>query len=475
MKLLLGDCIERMKELPANSVDTIITDVPYGLSFMGKKWDYDVPSIEVFENMLRVSKPGATLLCFAGTRTQHRIACNVEDAGWVLKDCIMWLYGSGFPKATDISKQLDKGYERKVVKERKVPDMTGDNYGQGKRAYKDKVIQDTIPTTPEAKLWNGWKSHGLKPAYEPILVAMKPNEGSYAANALKWKVAGLNIEESRINYQSKDDWDNTFRPSKNVDKNCWLKDKNRLARRDVIKPQGRFPSNVILECICDEVREGEVKGSYLNHTVKGDNTNFGFRGKKPTHNTGYADKNGKEKSVIHTNPACPCYILDRQSGSLQSGKPSGRRKSTKGYHGNICVGSELTGFGDKGGASRFFYCAKASKSERNAGCEGLETKQVYRMGHGNNEPDPKTQSFITQMKNHHPTVKPIKLMQYLCTLTRTPTGGTVLDPFLGSGTTGIACVNTDRDFIGIEKEPEYMEIAKRRIDHAVQKKKERLF
>ena len=118
-KIYEGDCIEIMKGMEENYVDTVITDPPYGLSFMGKKWDYDVPNINLWKEVLRVAKPGATLLCFAGTRTQHRMAVAIEDAGWILKDCIMWLYGSGFPKATDISKQLDKGHERKVVGKRK--------------------------------------------------------------------------------------------------------------------------------------------------------------------------------------------------------------------------------------------------------------------------------------------------------------------------------------------------------------------
>jgi len=199
--IIQGDCIEEMKKMKPNSVDTIITDPPYGLEFMGKKWDYDVPNISTFKEMLRVAKPGATMLCFAGTRTQHRMAVNIEDAGWVLKDCIMWLYGSGFPKATDISKQLDKGLGGKVkvgkgfkhageYGGRDLPDPTPQ--GEAREAMKHE------PDTPEAKLWNGWKSHGLKPAYEPIIVAMKPNEGSYANNALKHGVAGLNIDGGRI-------------------------------------------------------------------------------------------------------------------------------------------------------------------------------------------------------------------------------------------------------------------------------------
>ncbi len=149
---------------------------------------------------LRVAKPGATLLSFGGTRTYHRMACAIEDAGWVLKDCIMWLYGQGFPKATDISKQLDKGHKREVLSTYKRKQQPSNSMGGGVTGQKEVVKEITAPSTPEAKLWNGWKSHGLKPAYEPILVAQKPNEGTYANNALKWGVSGLNIDGGRIGY-----------------------------------------------------------------------------------------------------------------------------------------------------------------------------------------------------------------------------------------------------------------------------------
>ncbi|HEC63923.1 MAG TPA: site-specific DNA-methyltransferase, partial [bacterium] len=195
--IIYGDNIKVMRTFPNNYFDTIITDPPYGLKFMGKKWDYDVPSIKTWWECLRVLKPGGTLLCFAGSRTQHRMAVNVEDAGFILKDCIMWLYGSGFPKATDISKQLDKGHEREVVE---VAGKSGSKRNSMAGDFAGGEYMTTAPTTPEAILWNGWKSHGLKPAYEPILVAMKPNDGTYANNALVHGVSGLNIDGGRINH-----------------------------------------------------------------------------------------------------------------------------------------------------------------------------------------------------------------------------------------------------------------------------------
>ena len=413
-EIYCGDCLEEMKKMEDNSIDTIITDPPYGLSFMGKKWDYDVPSIEVWKECLRVLKPGGTALIFAGSRTQHRMAVNVEDAGFILKDCIMWLYGSGFPKATDISKQLDKtaGAERKIVGSRKAHDIRNNNLmeasqgkGRGTMEY-----HYTVPATDEAMAWNGWKSHGLKPAYEPILVAMKPNDGTYAENAIKHGVSGLNIDGARIGHNEEvkktnrqpdtgNSWDSS---------NCGLRNGGEgLASAN---PEGRFPMNVILD-----------------------------------------EETGK--------------MLDEQSGvSKSTGGRSGHTKAYSGGYKKEYYGDEKPGFGDKGGASRFFYCAKASKKERDAGLDGMEEKPCGMM-EDDNYPIKTGSGNLrnTKRQNHHPTVKPLKLMEYLCTLTKTPTGGIVLDPFAGSGTTGIASKNTKRDFILIEKEPEYVEIAKRRI------------
>ncbi|MCK5606692.1 site-specific DNA-methyltransferase [Candidatus Pacearchaeota archaeon] len=363
-KILLGDCLKLMKLLKPNSIDTIITDPPYGLSFMSKKWDYNIPSIDIWKECLRVLKPGGTALIFAGSRTQHRMTCNVEDAGFVIKDCIMWLYSSGFPKGADISKQLDKGKERKIIGyynqyiDGGIRKKT--NCGQftvpstvirRQRNLHNGMLPITEPTTPEAKLWNGWKSHALKPAYEPIILAMKPNEGSYAQNALKYGVSGLWINGGRIPIQEKDI-------------NLRLNAKNHNRTRPKTK---------------------NVYGPY-NKTIE-----------LVTQDMGYHNTKGRYPSNI---------ILDEEAAKMLD---------------------EQTGQN----TSRFFYCAKASPKERK--------------------------------NNNHPTVKPIKLMEYLCKLTKTPTGGIVLDLFAGSGTTGIACQNTGRNYILIEQSKEYWEIAKRRI------------
>lgn len=370
-----ADCLGQMKKMQDNCVDSIITDPPYGLSFMGKKWDYQVPSVEIWQECLRILKPGGTLLCFAGTRTQHRMAVNVEDAGFILKDTIMWLYGQGFPKATDISKQLDK----MAGKEARVADH---KYGYTTSGF----IPSTLSATPEAQLWNGWKSHGLKPAYEPILLAMKANEGSYAQNALKWGVAGLNIDGGRIGTSGA-----RFNGRK-VDSHIYGKYGTSKPKENYGK--GRYPTNIILD----------------------------------------------EEAAVQ---------LDRQSGTLKSGAMKKPYKYTNnGYSLGAPAGeTKQIHEANSGGASRFFYCAKASKRERNAGCGA----------------------------NHHPTVKPLALMIYLCILSKTPTGGRVLDPFMGSGTTGIACMNTGRDFVGIEKNKEYYDVACVRIQHAIKIKPRPLF
>jgi len=464
-RIIQGDCIKKMKEMKANSVDTIITDPPYDLStvnrfkakdsgekwkvksgvyhrsskgFMGKSWDGTQIAfkLETWKEMLRVAKPGATLLSFGGTRTYHRMACAIEDAGWILKDCIMWLYGSGFPKATDISKQLDKkaGKKGKLIRKEKLAGTAAtlkgkanrENwYDQGKGGTFTPELEIREPATPEAKLWNGWKSHGLKPAYEPIIVAMKPNDGSYANNT-KHGVSGLNIDGGRINYQDNKDkesarWGNDNNARKTLYKGGFTpQGKNLIADN-----KGRFPANIILN-------EEAAK------------------------------------------------MLDEQSGVSKSGIPKGIGSKSGGIWQKSTGQPAGQEYGDKGGASRFFYVAKASKSERNMGCEGLEKKQTTGGGGGIGDYKDDVNSMSGKYGSekapatiNHPTVKPLKLMEYLCTLTKTPTGGIVLDPFIGSGTTGIACINTERYFIGIEKEKEYIKIAKARIKEAEKIKKEK--
>jgi site-specific DNA-methyltransferase (adenine-specific) len=383
-----GDCTEIMPRLDADIADTIITDPPYGLSFMGKEWD-DFNDNQAFQEWtrrwafeaLRVAKPGAFLLCFGGTRTFHRVACGIEDAGWEIRDTIGWIYGSGFPKSHNISKAIDRqaGAEREVVGEYQAPD--GANREPRKTSHfgsdaNPNNYDITAPATPEAQKWDGWGT-ALKPAWEPIIVAMKPIPTTFAENALEHGVSGLWIDGGRVETDESitiNTWDDGAKPFGGGAGNKYS------GRKEM---SGRWPANIIHD------GSDEVMAVF--------------------------PENGKDTSA------------------------------------------------------RFFYCAKASKAERNKGLEGMEARQVARMGHGNSEQDGLTQCFITTMQNTHPTVKPLGLMKYLCKLTRTPDGGIVLDPFMGSGTTGIACKALGRAFIGIELDEHYFEIAKKRIEAPVQK------
>lgn len=385
IELYLGDCLEVMKNAPDNSVDAIITDPPYGLNFMNKKWDHDVPSVEVWKEVLRVLKPGGHLLSFGGTRTYHRLVVNIEDAGFEIRDQIQWLYGQGFPKSLDISKAIDKaaGAEREVVGLKKLNERdkktylpSGDCGGFNDTQYNPLgSMQVTAPHTAAAKQWSGWGT-ALKPANEPICLARKPLEKGFtvAANVQKWGTGGINIDGCRIEGGGdKGIWPITRRSDERGSMAGSMKAVETTT-------QGRFPANVLFD---EEAAQ----------------------------------------------------ILDEQTGELHP--------------------------------SRFFYCAKASTSERNAGLEDRATEKV---NDGRETPiDNAFQRGETERKNIHPTVKPVKLMEYLCRLV-TPPGGTVLDPFMGSGTTGIATKNEGFSFIGIEVNPEYLEIAKKRIGAADEEK-----
>jgi len=407
--IINADSLTLLKELPDNSVDSVVTDPPYGLNFMGKKWDYDVPSVELWKEVFRVLKHGGFLLSFAGTRTYHRMAVNIEDAGFEIRDMISWLYGSGFPKSLNIGKQVDKiqGNNREV---------TGEN-NNARTNLPEKDIYEAGIRGKKCDLTKGnseWEGYGtaLKPACEPIVVARKPlSEKNVALNVLKWGTGGININGCRVGYSGKTD-PRTFGGSWKTDKcakNVYEGGYEGINQE--VSPQGRFPANIILDeeagKILDEQTEGKVGNGHWSKTKV---TGFGEFG------------NGK---------------------------------------------SEYFGVGEKdkekGGASRFFYCAKASKSERNLGCEELD--EVIR-NDGRDESlasgDMPQNRSNNPKKNHHPTVKPVKLMQYLVKLV-TPKGAVCLDPFFGSGTTGIACIKEGMNYIGIERDADYIKIANARI------------
>jgi DNA modification methylase len=461
LKLLNGDCLYKLKELEDNSIDSIVTDPPYGLSFMGKKWDYDVPSVEIWQECLRVLKPGGHLLAFAGSRTYHRMAVRIEDAGFEIRDQIMWIYGSGFPKSHNISKQLDKrGGNNNLTKEvanalkearqsRGISKTEADklfcdgttNYQwfEGRKdgvilpddetfqkicnewneldKYKDKINSAnrevigkyegdagglggerlgskggdiTIPATNVAKEWEGWGT-ALKPAHEPIVMARKPIKGTVAENTLEYGVGGLNIDGTRIPMQDGDKMDirryNVYHDTFNS-----YEDGESAKGKEYVVAEphegGRWPANVIMD---------EEAGQILDK--QSGNKKSSKRGSK------------YNKPTEHTNTYTPAASDYRDDNT----------------------------YGDEGGASRFFYCPKASKKDRDEG-------------------------------NIHPTVKPTDLMAYLIRLV-TPKGGIVLDPFMGSGSTGKAAMIEGMPFVGIEREKEYYEIAKQRIEYEKEKRK----
>ena len=421
-----GSNLDVLPTLPDNSVDAIVTDPPYELGFMGKSWDSSgiAYSVELWRECLRVLKPGGHLLAFGGSRTWHRIAVAIEDAGFDVRDSIAWLYGSGFPKSLDISKAIDKaaGVEREVVTDI-VEDLFGTHevkrereaYGIGNTSdtfsgHADGAMaRETLPATDEAKKWQGWGT-ALKPAFEPVVVARKPLIGTVAANVLLWGVGGLNIDSSRIG--TGDDRSNG---GLSGESSIWGENNERTAR----PTGGRWPANIILD----------------------------------EHTAGLLDEqSGVSTSLSHNRPQATKWGFGvHQDNSKQ-----------------YDYGTGQTGYGDTGGASRFFYVAKASKKDRNEGLEDLEAQRhsdrENAEGVGGDNPRNRTNEA---KQNFHPTVKPTALMEYLVKLV-TPPGGTVLDPFTGSGSTGKAALLNGFKFIGIELTADYLPIIEGRLKHAAE-------
>jgi hypothetical protein len=410
-----GDCLEVLRLLPDCSVDSVVTDPPYGLSFMGKRWDYDVPSVDVWTECLRVLKPGGHLLAFAGTRTQHRMAVRIEDAGFEIRDMIAWVYGSGFPKSLDVSKAIDKaaGAERELV-ERVRPDGKGAGRlcsGFVGGSQSPQLKRDDNPVTDAAGQWAGWGT-ALKPALEPITVARKPLIGTVAENVLQHGTGSINVDGGRVGTEELANPSGISNAMGGVTIGKYQGGNQDYSGSGATNPLGRWPANFIHD------GSEEVVGLFPD-TKSG--------AKKPNHKRVGGYGGDRPKQVYGTYKQIPCDY------------PS-----------------------DSGSAARFFYCAKASKTDRDEGCEGMELQKAGGM-QGRNDG---SMGSITMSRNHHPTVKPTDLMRYLCRLV-TPPNGIVLDPFMGSGSTGKAAMLEGFAFVGIEREAEYIDIAKARIQSAV--------
>lgn len=503
-RLINGDCLQELAKLPENSVDAIVTDPPYGLEFMGKDWDapwkqgwqsggsFSKPGIgerqtewpsfsstskfgsanptcakcggrargakrcscekpewkpigkrrnpeneglpddvttsgmanqmrafqdwceEWARECLRVLKPGGHMVSFGGSRTYHRMACAIEDAGFEVRDQMMWIYGSGFPKSFNISKALDKqeGMEPVVVgrnpnsrEDSKQEDNLYEAGTVGKTAYLTK------PASEIAQKWEGWGT-ALKPSHEPIVLARKPLEGTIADNIRKWGVGGINIDACRVEADG-ENFDNVKDRKDLIGKCSNHAEGGNAEALDKLKRLGRFPANTM--------HDGSQEVLDLFPESKG----------------GASPKSANENTTL-----------------FEGGWKAIQREE------RIEWGS--------GSAARFFYCAKANKRDRNEGCEHLESKPFQTSQPYGEGAEARAEGNAKGNKNNHPTVKPTELMRYLCRLV-TPKGGTILDPFNGSGSTGKAAVIEGFGYIGIEREPEYIKIAQARIQAASDK------
>jgi site-specific DNA-methyltransferase (adenine-specific) len=418
MKLINADCIAAMKAMPDNSVDSIVTDPPYELGFMGKSWDASgiAFNVDVWREALRVMKPGGHLIAFSGSRTYHRMAVAIEDAGFQIRDQIMWVYGSGFPKSHNISKAIQKadGVEPVGFKENENAAF----YGTGSGGQYNPTPRQLFmpPTEGVAAEWNGWGT-ALKPAHEPMVLARKPLEGTVANNVLTYGVGGLNIDGSRVGSEGGTSLEGVEPTPRSGNENVYGVYKN-MSFGKPVEGLGRFPANFIHDG-SDEVVAlfPNTKAGIAKRGNSGGN-NFGSHTPKPP--------------------------LDD------------------------------IGYADSGSAARFFYCAKASKRDRNEGLDGFAAKRDHdgRKDGGVGGDNPRNRTNNAKL-NHHPTVKPTSLMQYLVRLV-TPPNGIVLDPFMGSGSTGKACAYEGFSFIGIDQSAEYVEIARARIDFALADKETEL-
>lgn len=484
--VIQADCIEVMRCLPKSSVDAIVTDPPYGIGFMGREWD--VFAHQRFQAWMtnwatevhRILKPGGHLLAFGGTRTHHRLACAIEDAGFEIRDSLLWLYGSGFPKSLDVSKAIDKaaGAAREVVGRYAVPpDSDAGNAGEVIRSEEAeggfggsitagrKGTPITAPATPEAVEWEGWGT-ALKPSHEPIVVARKPLIGTVIENVLEHGTGGINVDGCRVEGAKASGSGSPPLRFGGANSRPFHETAEPTGGAHFDTSQGRWPANVVLshleECAPVGIKKVKIVGAtaHQKHHGKGEILNPGDG--KAEH-PGYRDEDGTETvEAWECAPGCPVAALDAQSGTLTSGfMAAGTEREGLGYQGRLGNRVRNDTHGDSGGASRFFYCAKTSRAERNAGLEGFDEADTREWRTGNAPPNIDHRVPDKRAANVHPTVKPISLMRWLLRLV-TPPGGLVLDPFGGSGTTTCAAALEGIDCVLIERESRYVAIARAR-------------
>jgi site-specific DNA-methyltransferase (adenine-specific) len=422
--LIQGDCLEVMRSLPENSVDSIVTDPPYELGFMGKNWDSSgiAYNVDMWREALRVLKPGGHMLAFSGSRTYHRMTVAIEDAGFEIRDQIMWVYGSGFPKSLNVAKAIASGggrpedIRRMQMGAEYEPSGRGRvNYDHGTPSAMNGSAGAWQPQTVAARQWQGWGT-ALKPAHEPICVARKPLVGTVAENVLQFGTGAINIERCRVATNGE-------------------------------QPKGSGDR--------DSYRALEGRTDLL-----------------PTHTGNMTPETGRwPANFIHDGSAEVVALFPTEAGGGSATQRHARREDS-GWDRpcNLKHDAVKQAYEGKGSAARFFYCAKASRKDRNDGTESLPQKVGGMVSNTSGQHiTRRDEGYEAKPQgNHHPTVKPTDLMAYLVRLV-TPPGGLVLDPFMGSGSTGKACMREGFRFVGIDLTTEYSAIAEARISHELAK------
>jgi len=432
-----GDLREVLAGLPNFSFDAIACDPPYGFRFMGKSWDYDVPSVDIWRECLRVLKPGAPLVAFGGSRTYHRLACGIEDAGFELRDCLHWLYAKGFPKSQNIGLAIDKdvGAEREVVGSRVLTGNAaistkdkGGTFGVQVGSIPAKEVPVTAPATALAEEWDGYGT-ALKPAYEPIVLARKPLDGTMAENVARWGVGGLAIDACRVGDGGQAKWSS---PRGGI----WITDPEAVGILQAAAA-GRWPANLLLDEAAAEILDAEVGPRVSGVAVR--------------HNGG----GGQIMSGVGDQPYKPKPKLPDLGHMDGLTNPPYRPRRAH------AAGAAI--------ASRFFFCSKVSTWEREFGCEGLPLRSAGEVTEREDDSDglesPRAGAGRTGgARNHHPTLKPVALTTWLARLIMPPRGGRLLVPFAGAGSEMVGAMRAGwTTIVGIEREAEYVEIARARL------------